>query len=121
MRPNRVLIPEAVHLPAERAERRHFVLRVAHALWKYQEQWNRKIEDYLLQEYLPLKNECWRQENEAELSLAQFKALISLDLICLSQDGSFDFCYGAGDLFSGRSIQICGNLADGPTGSNLMG
>jgi hypothetical protein len=37
-------------------------MEVARALWKGQKEWARRIEDYAVQELLPLKNESWLVE-----------------------------------------------------------
>jgi hypothetical protein len=96
-------------------------LQAARALWKDQEQWSKRIEDYAVQELLPLKNESWLDDGEAELTDDEFKARMALESITVEQDGSFDFWHNDGDLFWGHSIQISGNLSTGPTRADIPG
>ncbi len=96
-------------------------LQVARALWKDQEQWARRIEDYAVQELLRLKNESWLDAEEVELTADQFKARMTLESITVEPDGSFDFWHDDGDLFCGHSIQVSGNLSEGPTDADIPG
>jgi hypothetical protein len=56
----------------------------------------------------------WRLKEE-------FKARMALESVTVEADGSFQFWYGDGDLFWGHSIQVSGNLAEGPTDASLAG
>jgi hypothetical protein len=96
-------------------------LEVARTLWKNQGQWAKRIEDYAVQELLPLKNGSWLDEGEAELTADEFKARMALESITADPDGSFDFWHNDGDLFWGHCIQISGNLSEGPTGADIPG
>jgi hypothetical protein len=96
-------------------------LQTARALWKRQREWTKRIEDYAVQELLPLKNESWLDENEAELTADQFKARMALESVTVASDGSFDFWHNDGGLFWGHSIQIGGNLSEGPTLADIPG
>jgi hypothetical protein len=96
-------------------------LQTARALWKNQKEWTKRIEDYAVQELLPLKNESWLDEDEAELTADQFKARMALESVTVASDGSFDFWHNDGNLFCGHSIQISGNLSEGPTDADIPG
>ena len=96
-------------------------LRAARTLWKNQNGWTKRIEDYAVQKLLPLKNENWLDEEEAELSADEFKARMTLESVTIEPDGSFDFWHNDGDLFCGHSIQISGNLSEGPTSAHIPG
>ena len=74
-----------------------------------------------MQELLPLKNENWLDEDEAELSPDEFKDRMTLESITVYPSGSFDFWHNDGDLFWGHSIQISGNLSDGPKHADIPG
>lgn len=99
----------------------HEALAAAHALWQEQREWNRRIRDYAVQELLPLKNEAWLSEDEAELTADEFKDAMTLESITVYPDGSFDFWHDDGDLFWGHSIQISGSLSEGPTDADIPG
>lgn len=96
-------------------------LKVAKDLWKCQGEWNRRILEFAVQKLLPLKNENWLEEDEAELSPDEFKDRMSLESITVYPGGAFDFWHNDGDLFWGHSIQINGNLSDGPKHADIPG
>jgi len=96
-------------------------LKVARTLWKNQKRWAKRIEDFAVQELLPLKNESWLDEGEVELSADDFKTRMTLESLTVEPDGSFDFWHNDGDLFCGHSIQISGNLSEGLTRADIPG
>ncbi|HEX5725114.1 MAG TPA: DUF2262 domain-containing protein [Longimicrobiaceae bacterium] len=95
-------------------------LHVAGALWDDQAGWSERIEAFAVERLLPLKNESWLDENEDEVSPAAFRARMRLQSITVEPDG-FVFWYDDGDLFWGHSIQVTGNLSDGPTDADIPG
>lgn len=96
-------------------------LEIARTLWKSQQQWAKRIEDYAVQELLPIKNQSWLDDGEAELTADDFKVRMALESITVEPDGSFDFWHDDGDLFCGHSISISGNLSEGPTRADIPG
>jgi hypothetical protein len=46
---------------------------------------------------------------------------MTLESITVTPDGSFDFWHNDGDLFYGHSIQVSGNLSQGPTHADIPG
>ncbi len=96
-------------------------LTVARTLWKDQERWAKRIEDYAVRELLSLKNESWLDDEDVELNAQQFKSRMTLESITVTSDGSFDFWHNDGDLFSGHSIQVSGDLSKGPTHADIPG
>jgi hypothetical protein len=62
----------------------HEALKAARELWQNQRGWNRRIRDYAVQELLPLKNENWLAEDEAELTPDEFKDRMTLESITVS-------------------------------------
>lgn len=55
------------------------------------------------------------------MTAEQFKARMKLEGITPHPDGPFDFWHDDGDLFWGHSIQISGNLSEGPTHADIPG
>ena len=72
-----------------------------------------------MRELLPLKNDAWRDEDEPRLSPAQFAARITLQSV--NAYGSFGFWHDDGDLFWGHSVQVTGNLKEGPKDADIPG
>jgi hypothetical protein len=114
---NLVSLNLAATEPAEVEE----ALGTARSLWRSQDVWDRRVGDYAVRELLPLKNDSWLEENEAELTAEQFKARMRLEAITVHPDGSFTFWHNDGDLFWGHSVQISGNLSEGPTHADIPG
>jgi hypothetical protein len=96
-------------------------LQVARALWRDQRQWAKRIEDYAVHELLPLKNENWLDDDEAELTADQFTSRMTLESVTVNPDGSFDFWHDDGDLFLGHAIQVSGSLSGGPSRADIPG
>lgn len=76
-------------------------LQIARALWKDQKKWTKRIEDYAVQELLPLKNESWLGEDEVELTADQFKKRMTLESVTVGPGGTFDFWHDDGVTYSG--------------------
>jgi hypothetical protein len=96
-------------------------VKTAESLWSDQAAWKRKVDEYAVEKLLPLKNDTWLGEDEAELSPKEFKARMKLVSITVAEDGQFEFWHNDGDLFWGHSIQISGNLDDGLTRADIPG
>lgn len=113
--------PVSLNLTVDESGSIDAALQTARTPWDDQKQWTRRIVDYAVRELRPLKNECWLGEGEGELSADEFKARMSLVAVTVEPDGSFDFWHDDGDLFCGHSIQISGNLSEGPTQADIPG
>jgi hypothetical protein len=111
----------SLNLAAKERGKVEEALKTAHSLWRSQDSWNRRIADYAVQELLPLKNDSWLGEGEAEVTAEQFKACMKLEAVTVNPDGSFEFWHNDGDLFWGHSIQISGSLSEGPTHADIPG
>lgn len=96
-------------------------INTAETLWENQAAWKRKVDDFAVEKLLPLKNESWLDEDEADLSPADFKAKMKLQSISFAKNGRFQFWHEDGDLFWGHSIQITGNLKEGLTNADIPG
>jgi hypothetical protein len=96
-------------------------LRAAYALWRNQTDWNQRVRDFAAEKLLELKNDTWLDEGDVELTAEEFMEKMTLKSITVNPDGSFDFWHDDGDLFWGHSIQISGNLVEGPTRADIPG
>lgn len=88
-------------------------LKTAHQLWDQQSDWNQRVRDYLVQELLPIKNESWRDDGEAEINAKQFNANIDLETILVNDDGSFEFWFDDGEMFGYHMVYCRGDLTRG--------
>lgn len=113
--------PVSLNLSASDPAGLQAALGTAYSLWRSADSWNCRIRDYAVEELLPLKNDNWLGEGEAELTANQFKDRMKLKEITVAPDGSFDFWYDDGDIFWGHAIQISGNLLEGPTNADIPG
>ncbi|HST61981.1 MAG TPA: DUF2262 domain-containing protein [Longimicrobium sp.] len=110
-----------LQLPAEGEDELSAALEVARALWDDEAGWSERIQAYAVEQLLPMKNEGWLDDDEEPLTPAEFRARMRLEAIAVEADGSFTFWHNDGDLFWGHSIQIMGNLQDGPTDADIPG
>lgn len=99
-------------------------LAVANALWNDAAEWARRVSEFAIEQLLPLKNDCWLDEDgedEQELDDAAFLARMSLQSITIYGDGALEFWHDDGDLFFGHSILVSGTLSGGLTDANIPG
>jgi hypothetical protein len=96
-------------------------ITTAERLWADQAAWKRRIDDYAVEQLLPLKNESWLDEGESKLSPKKFKSWMTLTSITVADEGQFQFWHDDGDLFGGHWIEISGNLKDGPNHADIPG
>jgi hypothetical protein len=96
-------------------------LMTAESLWTDQGKWKDRIDSYAVQELLSLKNEAWLDDDEPTITAEEFVARMTLSSITVRAGGEFEFWHNDGDLFLGHSIQVCGNLRDGPNDADIPG
>lgn len=96
-------------------------LATARALWSQPKLWSTRVKALAVQELLPLKNEDWIEDDETPLTPERFLRRLKLESIAVNPDGSFEFWFDDGNLFSGHMIQVDGTLSDGPTRAGLAG
>ncbi len=96
-------------------------LILAHSLFENVTSWSQRISNYAVQELLPLKNDTWLEDDELELTSEDFLKRMKLESISLYLDGEFEFWHDDGDLFYGHSIQISGNIEEGPKSAKIPG
>jgi hypothetical protein len=97
------------------------VAKTAEALWRNQAEWDQRVRARAIDKLLALKNENWRDEDEAEVTAAEFNRRMKLESVTVDPDGGFEFWFEDGDLFLGHSIRVWGNLTDGPTDADIAG
>lgn len=97
------------------------LLDTARALWKNQQEWNKRIQDYAVDRLLKLKNENWLDDEEQEVSTENFKKRMTIETVSIKPGGNFEFCYDDGDLFWGHAIVVTGSLADGLRDADIYG
>jgi hypothetical protein len=89
-------------------------------LWKSQQSWKQRIEDFTVETLLPRANE-WIELSLPRLNAVVFIKKIRLETIALNQDGTFEFWFDDGDVFWGHAILVQGNPKDGPNHSKIVG
>ncbi len=110
-----------VQFPADDEDALNAALEVARVLWDDQAGWSERVQTYAVEALLPLKNDTWLDDGEDEVTPTQFRGRMRLESIAVEADGSFTFWHNDGDLFWGHSIQVVGNLRDGPTDADIPG
>jgi hypothetical protein len=96
-------------------------LSTANSLWQDQQDWDARTRDCAVKKLLELKNGEWLNEDEEELTPAQFKERMLLESVTVNPDGSFDFWYKDSDMFGGHAILVSGNVMSGPTDAGIEG
>ncbi len=110
-----------ISLSCTRSEDPTAVLDVATRLFKEQARWDGRVREYAVEKLLPLKNDSWLDEDEKEISAADFLSKMSLESISLDEEGDLTFWHNDGNLFCGHAIQISGNLTDGLKNAGIPG
>ncbi len=110
-----------LNLSMDDCEDRDEFLKLARSIWNSQDEWSKKIEQFAVDKLLSLKKEAWLDEDEREFTPDEFIKRMTLESITLEPDGNFEFWYDDGDLFWGHSIQVIGNIKDGPIDADIPG
>jgi hypothetical protein len=113
--------PVRLNLVAEDDEALNAALAHAVELWNDQPGWTARVRDRAVDELLGLKNGTWLEEDEDEVSREAFVGRMVLQSISVHPEGEFEFWHDDGDLFWGHSIQVSGNLQEGPTDAGIAG
>lgn len=93
-------------------------LKTAESMFADQLAWKRRIDAYAVQK---LKENVWLEEDEEPPTTDQFVARLKLESITFLSEDEFEFWHDDGNLFWGHSIQVSGNLKDGPTSAEIHG
>jgi len=95
--------------------------KAAEALWSEQATWQRKIDDYVVDKLLALKNDTWLEDGETKVTPEEFRARMELKSVNVDDAGRFTFWHVDGDLFWGHWIEVRGNLKDGIRSASIAG
>ncbi|MGY0371979.1 DUF2262 domain-containing protein [Clostridium sp. JNZ J1-5] len=99
-------------------------LETAHALFKYQNEWNMKIRMYASEKLVGLAND-WLQDNDEaeidEITKEMFIDFMRLDSISVYPEGNFEIFFFDGDMFWGHSIIVNGNISGCFTSAEIAG
>ncbi|SFH61715.1 DUF2262 domain-containing protein [Planctomicrobium piriforme] len=90
-------------------------------LWSNEFHWEKRIKVIAVEDLLELKNENWSDEDDPEFTAEEFVKRMTLQTICVQNDGRFEFWYDDGDLFSGHSIVVRGSLEKGIRDASIQG
>ena len=89
------------------------VIETAERLWESIRDWDAKARKRATEELLSVKNGFWLIDGEQPLTAKEFQKRMKPDSIVVREDGEFEFWYDDGDLFSGHSIEVRGDLDGG--------
>jgi hypothetical protein len=101
-----------IDFPVDQKEIEDIALATAQTLWLGQDQWQQSIQT-LVSSLVEIKNDAWLEDDEDELTAAEFYDRITMETTSISADGSFEFWYDDGELFWRNSIVVRGNLERG--------
>jgi hypothetical protein len=97
------------------------MLEAARRLFAEQAEWHRRVREYAVDRLLPLKNDSWLDEDDEEMSAAEFLSRMRLTSISVDETGDLTFWHDDGDLFWGHAIQVSGSLSNGLTDADIPG
>ncbi len=110
-----------VRFSLDECEDQDALIRSAESLWADQPRWDSRIQGFIVEKLLPLKNDQWLDVDEEELSPAEFREVIEPDSVMFYPDGSFEFSLDDGDLFSGHILVVGGTVAGDLTDVSVEG
>jgi hypothetical protein len=110
-----------VALSANGGHDTHAAIQSAHVFLDSMLEWSQKISNLAVAKLLNLKNECWLDEGEQNVSSAEFLNRMQPASFTVYPDGSFEFWHDDGELFWGHSILISGSLSNGVTNASIVG
>ncbi len=91
------------------------------SLWAEERVWQDRIEQFLVDELMSLKNEKWLKEGEKKISKKEFLKALELETVEILENGRFKFWFSDGGLFWGHGVTVSGSLANGLDDANLHG
>jgi len=112
---------ESVRLTFDQAQDAQACLDTAHQLFAQAEDWDEKVISFTCSQLLSQLNQLAAEGDEEELTQDELAAQLIPDSILVSPQGGFEFWYGDGGVFWGKSICVSGTLSDGVTQARLEG
>ena len=85
------------------------------------ERYRQLVSDYAVDGLLELKNDTWLEEGSDEVSAETFKARMTLQEIGVEADGKVTFRHSDSGLFLGHSIQVCIDVNDRCSSTDISG
>ena len=80
-----------------------------------------EAKEFACDRLLPLKNGEWLNQGEALVSCEAFVAALNLESIAVYFDGDSEFCFEGGKLFSGHTVLVSWNKAEGFHDADIAG
>ncbi|MFC4158884.1 DUF2262 domain-containing protein [Chitinimonas lacunae] len=96
-------------------------IATARTLWRDMATWSERIRQFAVESLLPLKNDSWLDDDEDEVTAAEFLQKMALIAITVYPDQHFEFWHRDGDLFWGHAILVSGSIEEGPTEADIPG
>lgn len=94
-------------------------LKTAFNLFDNKLKYDKELKEFASNELLELKNDCWLDEEENEISKDDFINNLEVDYIDVSPDGDFTIYCDDNNMFWGHSIIISGNINTGLETANI--
>ena len=112
---------QPVRLTFDQSQDAQACLDTAHTLFAQAEQWDEKAVSFACANLLQQLNELAAQGDEEEMTEEELASQLIPDSILVTDQGGFEFWYGDGGLFWGKSICVSGTLSEGVTQARLEG
>lgn len=114
-----------ITLTMDREQTREDCLQTACALFDAQQDWDGRIRSFAADCLLEQANEQPEAEEADEpaepVSREEFMERLEPESLEVTADGGFTFWFADGGLFWGRSVQVTGTVAGGPTEAKMEG
>lgn len=92
------------------------IIKQLEDIWAVANTWEAEAKDYAVSQLLALKNESWLEEDETNITIAEFKELMTIESISIYPRQKIEFWFDDGDLFWGHAIRVNtdfdGNFSD---------
>jgi hypothetical protein len=93
-------------------------LELARELFENKQQWHERICEFAAKNLTALAND-WNPSQQIDEQ--EFKSKISLAGISIESNGAFTFLFDDGDFFGGHTVEITGNMLNGPDFADITG
>ena len=110
-----------IRLESSHAEEPVKAMKWAKVFLDAEDTWSARIGEFVVEQMLDMKNGEWRDDDETEITGAQFLKCIVPTSLDLTEEGDFTFWFDDGDLFFGHTIMVGGDIDHGPRDASLFG